>query len=67
MRRTWRRVNDLAMNEFVQGFRKFGLPTPSVKLFFVPDLQAPALIGFLRPCILLPEDMATRFSPKRNA
>ena len=66
MRRTLRRVNDLAMNEFVQGFRKFGLPTPSVKLFFVPDLQAPALIGFLRPCILLPEDMATRFSPEEK-
>ena len=66
MRRAWRPVNDLALKEFLLGFRKFGLPTAPVKLFFVPDLQAPALVGFLRPCILLPEDMATRFSPEEK-
>ncbi len=66
MRRTWRPVNDSALREFVQGFRKFGLPTAPVRLFFAPGLQAPALVGFLRPCILLPEDMATRFSPEEK-
>ncbi len=64
-RRTWRLIDHPVPNKFVQDYRrKFGPLVPPVKLFFVPNLTAPALVGGIWPCILFPEGMLKRFSTK---
>jgi beta-lactamase regulating signal transducer with metallopeptidase domain/5-hydroxyisourate hydrolase-like protein (transthyretin family) len=61
-RRTWRPVADPSLQTLFQACRRELALIRPVKLLLVSEPRTPALVGVFRPCVLLPEALATRFS-----